>query len=115
MIADRLRELEKLDQTDLQTVHHFSDGMYAKEMRLPKGHMAVSHKHTYSHLSILAAGAAVVETDEGSRIYRAPACIEIKAGMHHQITALEDVTWFCVHATDETDPETVDRVLIQGD
>ena len=115
MIADRLPDLAKQDQTDLRTVHHFSEGVYAKQMHLPKGHVAVSHKHAYSHLSILAGGAAVVETDDGSKIYRAPACIEIKAGMHHQITALEDVTWFCVHATDETDPDKVDRVLIQGE
>ncbi|CAN7309137.1 hypothetical protein LJR296_001471 [Cupriavidus necator] len=113
MIADRMRELAQRDQTDLGTVHHFSSGVYAKEMHLPKGHMAVSHKHAYSHLSILARGKAVVETDAGSRIYQAPACIEIAAGMHHAITALEDVTWFCIHATDETDPDKVDRVLIQ--
>lgn len=113
MIANLMRELAQREQTDLRTVHHFSSGVYAKQMHLPKGHVAVSHKHAYDHLSILAAGAVVVRTDEGSRVHRAPACLEIKAGVNHAITALEDVTWFCIHATDETDPETVDRVVIQ--
>jgi len=36
--------------------HHFSDGVYAKQMRLEKGHTATTHKHNYSHLSILASG-----------------------------------------------------------
>lgn len=107
------RDLASRDQTDLRTVHHFSAGVYAKQMSLPKGHMAVSHKHSYDHLSILATGVVTVQADGASRIYRAPACIEIKAGVEHAITALEDVTWFCIHATDETDPEKVDRVLIQ--
>jgi hypothetical protein len=29
------------------------------------------------------------------------------------IEALEDAVWFCIHATDETDPEKVDKVLIE--
>ena len=113
MIADLMREVAERDQTDLRTVHHFSSGVYAKQMHLPAGHAAVSHKHAYDHLSILAAGAVVVATDEGSLTFRAPACLTIKAGMNHSITALEDVTWFCIHATEETDPKQVDRVLIQ--
>lgn len=99
-------------EIDLGTVHHFSDHQYAKEMHLPKGYKAFSHKHTYSHLSILAKGEAIVTTDTSQHIYKAPACINITAGTHHEILALEDVTWYCIHATDETDPDKVDEVLI---
>lgn len=99
-------------EIDLRTQHHFSDGLYAKEMHLPQGYKAYSHKHSYSHLSLLAKGKAIVTTDFSQVIYEAPACIEIKAGLNHEILALEDVTWYCVHATDETDPAKVDEVLI---
>ena len=105
--------LMNADQTDLNTKHHFSDNIYAKEMHLPAGHVAVSHKHKYSHLSVLAAGRCMVYTDESMMEYTAPACIEIKAGVEHQIEAAEDVTWFCIHATSETDPEKIDRVVIK--
>lgn len=100
-------------EIDLHTQHHFSDGLYAKQMALPKGHFAVSHKHKYSHLSVLAAGVAVVEADGVETTYTAPACINIAAGVEHKITALEDVAWFCIHATDETDADKIDRVLIE--
>lgn len=100
-------------EIDLGTMHHFSDGMYAKQMHLPKGYKALSHKHTYSHLSILAKGKVIVTTDYTQEIYDAPACINIQAGMNHEILALEDVTWFCVHATTETDVSKVDNVLIE--
>lgn len=100
-------------EIDLKTQHHFSDGMYAKQMALPKGHFAVSHKHNYSHLSVLAQGVAVVETNGIETTYTAPACVDIAAGVEHKITALEDVTWFCIHATTETDPAKVDQVLIK--
>lgn len=100
------------DQTDLNTKHHFSDNVYAKEMTLPKGHVALSHRHVYSHLSCLAKGKCIVMTDGEQNEYTAPAMIEIKAGVEHQIEALEDVTWFCIHATKETDPDKIDRVVI---
>jgi hypothetical protein len=43
-------------------LHNFSDGLYAKEMLLPKGTFAVQHKHTYDHLSILAKGKVQMQT-----------------------------------------------------
>lgn len=112
-VSELAKAVEGRFDVDLGTVHHFSEGVYAKQMHLPKGYFAVSHKHSYSHLSILAAGVAEVETDDGKAIYAAPACINIAAGLNHKITALEDVTWFCIHATDETDVAKIDEVLIQ--
>lgn len=91
------------------TIHHFSSGVYAKEMHLAWGTKATSHKHLYDHFSILAKGKVIVN----DQIFCAPACIEIKAGQEHEITALEDSVWFCIHATDVTDIEKIDDVLIQ--
>lgn len=95
--------------------HHFSDGLYAKEMHLPAGHVAVSHQHHYAHLSILAKGAVMVTVDGVVNCYTAPACIEIKAEAIHEIYAFNDVVWYCIHATEETDVNKVDEVLIKED
>ena len=101
---------------DPQVEHNFSDGVYAKQMRFPAGAMVMGHKHNYSHLSILAQGSVMLRLgDEEAQKYTAPACIEIKAGTHHAIFALEETVWYCVHATDVADPEKVDNVLIQKD
>lgn len=101
-------------EIDLGIVHHFSAGVYAKQMHLPAGHYAVTHAHAYDHLSILAKGHVIVEMDGAETEYVAPACLTIHAGKHHRIVALEDSVWFCVHATDETDPDKVDEVTIGG-
>lgn len=99
---------------DPRIVHHFSDAVYAKQVHIPAGHMVASHKHEYSHLSLLAQGQVVVETDTGKPVhYEAPACIEIKAGVNHAVHALTDVVWFCIHHTDCKDPDKIDEVLIQ--
>ena len=95
--------------------HHFSHGLYAKESVIPAGQMLMQHKHNYSHLSILAMGKVIVCVDEETSIVEGPACIEIAAGKHHAVKALTDCVWFCIHATDETDPSKVDEVLIQGE
>lgn len=106
-------ELADTFEFDLGIVHHFSGGVYAKQMTFPKGAMVVSHSHEYDHLSILAQGTVVVKTDETQEVFTAPACLTIKAGVNHAIGALEDTVWFCIHATEETDPEKVDKVLIE--
>ena len=93
--------------------HHFSDNLYAKECVIPKGTQLVQHKHNYDHLSILAKGKVVVVEDNTETIIEAPACINIKANKHHGILALEDCVWFCIHATDETNVNKIDEVLIK--
>ncbi|MEB0058804.1 hypothetical protein [Variovorax sp. LG9.2] len=41
-----------------------------------------------------------------------PAGITIKANTHHGVRALTDVVWYCIHATECTDANAVDEVLI---
>jgi len=107
-----LKELEGKFDVDPQVKHHFSDNLYAKEMVIPKGYIAGMHKHVFSHLSILASGRALIKTDEYNKEVVAPYCLNIIAETHHQIEALEDCVWFCIHSTDETDVSKVDEVLI---
>lgn len=99
-------------EIDLKIQHHFSAGLYARQMQLPKDHYAVSHKHSYDHLSILAAGVVIVEVDGVETEYTGPVCLNILAGTEHKITALKDAVWYCIHATSETDIAMIDNVLI---
>ena len=94
--------------------HHFADKLYTKTMWLEAGQTMGKHKHSYSHLSILGQGRALVTTPAGAVEYTAPACITIAANVEHVVHALTDVKWFCIHATDETDPAKIDEVLINA-
>jgi quercetin dioxygenase-like cupin family protein len=98
---------------DLQIQHHFSSGVYARQMVLPAGHYAVTHAHHYDHLSILASGDVWVSKDNVRVRYQAPAVITIAAGCHHRIEAVQDSVWFCIHATSETDVDRMDEVLVR--
>ena len=93
-----------------EVAHFFSSGVYAKQMFLPKTHIAKTHKHNYDHLSILAQGKCEITCNGVKTLFKAPSCIEIKAGIEHSIYAVEESTFYCIHATNET--ENIDEVLI---
>jgi quercetin dioxygenase-like cupin family protein len=92
--------------------HHFSAGVYAKETLIPAGHVLVQHKHKFSHLSILASGSIELMVDGERKIIHAPACLTIEADKHHGVKSLTDVVWYCIHATECTDTDEIDEVLI---
>lgn len=93
--------------------HIFADGLYAKETHIPAGMRLGKHTHNYTHFSILGKGSVIVRAGGVPKVYEAPACIEIKAFVPHEVEAISDCTWYCVHATDEKDESKVDRVLIE--
>jgi len=93
--------------------HHFSAGVYAKETRIPAGYVLVQHAHKHDHLSILASGSVEMIVDGVKSVVEAPACLTIAAGKHHGIKSLTDVVWYCVHATDCTDEDAIDEVLVE--
>jgi mannose-6-phosphate isomerase-like protein (cupin superfamily) len=72
----------------------------------------VQHAHKHDHLSILASGSVEMVVDGVKSVVKAPACLTIAAGKHHGVKSLTDVVWYCVHATDCTDEDDIDEVLI---
>ena len=93
--------------------HFFGPGVYAKESRIPAGHLLVQHAHKYDHLSILASGSVELVVDGEMSVVNAPACFTIKANKHHGVKTLTDAVWHCVHATDCADENEIDETLIQ--
>jgi quercetin dioxygenase-like cupin family protein len=97
----------------IDVAHHFSDGLYAKQVIMGKGDRVMKHTHSYSHLSVIAFGCVDVICDGSRSRHWAGECLEIKAGLAHEIVAVEDSVWFCIHQTDEKDHEKVDKVLVE--
>lgn len=101
-------------EDQLQVEHHFAGGVYAKEVTImtTDGVMR-QHRHHYDHMSILTKGSVYVVTDDQEKkLYNAPAVMTIPAGVNHYIVPVTvPVKWYCIHATDCTDPVTVDSLL----
>ena len=92
--------------------HHFGGGVYAKETFIPAGKWLVQHTHKFDHLSVLAQGSIELIVDGTVSVVHAPTCLTIQANKHHGVRSLTDVVWYCIHATDCTDEDKIDEVLI---
>lgn len=103
--------MTEIDLKDLAVEHHFGAGVYAKQTLIPAGHVLVQHKHVYDHLSILAAGTAVVSRDAGFAQITGPKAIVIPANELHRVEAITQCVWFCIHATNERDTGKIDDTL----
>jgi hypothetical protein len=93
---------------DLPVHHYFGGGVYAKETLILGGHKLIQHKHKFEHLSILAYGDAIVNGEK----FRGPAVIVMAAEVPHEVISVTDCVWYCIHATEETDPEKIKEEMI---
>lgn len=114
-INSRDQNFVDLDEEASNVEHFFTQGIYAKKITVPSGTQVPSHRHVYDHLSILAQGRVRVAVGPVTKEYVAPAMIEIKKNIVHTISAIEDSVWFCVHATDATDVESLESSAIVKD
>lgn len=108
---DLITDKAKIDEM-MGVVHHFADDLYCKEIHVKAGYFVCKHMHSYSHLSVLAQGKALVTADGVAKEYTGPCVLEIKANVMHQVDAITDCVWLCIHATDEKDASKVDDVIV---
>ena len=96
-------------------VHAFG-GIIVRKYRLPAGSEIVTHVHPYDHLSILFSGVCVLTSGGDRRQLLGPRMVEIKAGVAHEIHAITDCEWDCVHAMAlaETAAAEGDRYVASG-
>lgn len=95
----------------MEIQHFFGGGVYVKETRFKAGEYGEKHIHEFSHLSTLVSGTAGIQVDEEVQIFEAPFVMVVEAGKFHQVMAITDVVWHCIHATDCTDANHIDNVL----
>jgi|GEM_PF-1169059 len=108
-IENMMREMEPLEIT---TRHYFSDGLYAREITIPKGATLTGKIHKTVHLNIISKGKIAVVTEFGEQIIEAPATLISQPGTKRVGYALEETVWTTLHGTRETDLETLETLLI---
>ncbi len=88
-------------QLEIQTTHYFADGMYAREIFIPKGTILTGKVHKTEHLNIISQGKIVVFTEEGLKEVSAPFCIVSILGTKRVGYALEDTVWTTIHSNED--------------
>lgn len=105
-LEQALLERPHLD-VDALTTHHFSDGIYMRELFIPAGHVCVGKIHKAEHLNILLRGTIQVVTEHGVKELTGPCVIQSSAGIKRAGYAITDTVWMTVHPNPDNERDLV--------
>jgi hypothetical protein len=113
-LAERMESAIRKDLPllDLPVRHHFSKGLYARELFIPAGTVLVGEIHKYQNLNIMSQGDLSVMTEEGIKRVQAPFAIVSPPGTKRVAYAHSDTVWTTIHATEETDVDKIREEVV---
>ena len=110
---DRLEQVMlSLPQFEIEPKHYFADGLYAREIFVPKGTTLTGKIHKTEHLNIISQGDISVMTEHGIKRIKAPYTMVSKPGTKRVGYAHEDTVWTTIHASPERDLDKLEALLI---
>lgn len=94
--------------------HTFTDGLYIREMRAPKGMLNVSKLHKTNHPFFILEGNVSIQTENGPIRIKAPYFGITKAGTKRIVYFHEDTVWITVHLNpnNTTNLDELEREII---
>lgn len=95
----------------LPLTHYFANGVYAREIFIPKDTLAIGRIHKYPQINIISKGDLSIVTDEGIERVQAPFTKVSPAGTKRAVYAHEDTVFTTIIATDETDIDKIEDHL----
>jgi hypothetical protein len=90
------------DSEHLPIKSTFSNGLYLREIFIPKGWFVMGKIHKHEHPNILIKGKVVMITEEGPETIEGPHTMLSPAGIKRFLYTLEDTIWVTMHRTDFT-------------
>ena len=102
----------KFELYELPVKHHFSQGVYGREMFIPKGTIVTGKIHKYTQLNVLLCGDLSVLTEDGVKRVKPPFVVVSPPGTKRVAYAHEDTIWLTIHGTDETDVDKIEEKFI---
>ena len=105
----------ELEEQECPVTHRFTDGIYLREIFMPKGTRIIGKIHSTQHFNVILTGSCTVITAEGAEEMKAPHTFISKAGVQKVIVVHEDCQWQTLHVTDKTDVEEIEKEVICKD
>lgn len=104
-------EVKKLPQVEMPPEHYFAQGVYGREITIPKGVVLVGRMHHQSQINFIMRGDISVTTPDGVKRVQGPCVIVSPAGTKRAGYAHEETVWITVLGTQETDPKVIEDTL----
>tara|TARA_R110000787_G_scaffold284584_2_gene398492 strand:+ start:21742 stop:22260 length:519 start_codon:yes stop_codon:yes gene_type:complete len=121
-------DLKSIDSVDFNTYigdneacplqHSFSDGIYVREIFIPKGMLLTGKIHKHEHPNFLLKGEVMVLTEiGGTEILKAPCSMISKPGTKRALYAITDLVWTTIHhnPTNTQDLKKLEKIVIAKD
>lgn len=99
------------EKRELDLKHTFMNGVYVRELFIPKGTLLVGKIHKQECVNIVSKGDISVATESGTARVKAGYSVVSPAGIQKIGYAHEDTVFINIFRTDETDPEKVEDVI----
>lgn len=92
--------------------HSFADGVYVREITVPKGALIVGKIHKVAHPFFLLKGEISILTEEGIIRLKAPFAGITPAGTKRIVYHHEDTVFTTIHVTKEVDIDKIEEEII---
>jgi hypothetical protein len=104
--------LKQMPQAELKVKHHFSKGVYARELIIPADVTLVGEIHKFENLNILSQGSMLVSTEQGVIQVDAPFTVVSPPGTKRIAYTITECVWTTIHGTEERDVELIKNHFI---
>lgn len=102
---------DKMEQI-FPLIHHIEDGLYTREVFMPRGSLVVSFIHKTNHPSFFLSGEMSILMDNGDiKRVKAPMKVMTEIGTQRVAYMHEDCRWVCVYRTDKTTVEEAEKEI----
>lgn len=106
--------VDSLPHVDCPVKHHFSPGLYTREIFVPAGTFFTTMRHKKEHPFIFVSGKLVMKSStEGDVTLEAPMVGITPADTQRAIYAITDLIWVTSHITDSTDLDDIAVELLE--
>jgi len=112
---DLLEQAEEImlnmPQVECKVTHYIHDGVCIRECFMPAGTVVIGHYHRQPQINNMVKGKLIIATKDGPKILEAPQTYVGPKGRKIAYV-LEDTIWQNIIATDETDPEAIEYLMV---
>ncbi len=109
-LQDKMLEME---QAEITTKHRFTDGVYSREITIPRDVCLIGAKHLTRHFFIISKGKCIINDGKSTEILESPYHGITEIGTKRAILAMEDTVFTTFHVTNETDIDKIEKDIIE--
>jgi hypothetical protein len=103
-----------LPQVDSQTKHYFGPGIYIREVTMPAGTVVIGKPHRKEHMCVMLQGRMVVVLGDGTKQELVAPLTFVGSAGRKVAYILETTVFQNILATDETDIEVLENMLVDN-